>query len=272
MEDLKEDARKLLEKVLSDNYEENILVHLVQTENLVCSYPNVPEIPTNYGYVIDSTPYYLQDKGVLSILTSNEFAIQKNYEDLEQEGQYVEACRNLLGKKWEKFTKEDGIFSQLYDFYTPKSKELKEIRGLHFVVISRKKAEEWISKQNIGEHIEIPLGRDYFYENKHLKFKLADGSVDSFDFSNSKVGYPIFETFWQLWKANSKGEYTNDEIKRKYKELFKNDLDVSRLGEIISNLRSSIINRRPLIRNRIVWLHTRKKVDGKWIFKVFPLN
>lgn len=111
-----------------------------------------------------------------------------------------------------------------------------------------------------------PEERNYWYEDKQLKFRLKDGSTDQFDFSKAEISRKIFETFWYLWKSEGKGEYSKEEIIKKYKNLFKEELLNTKISEIVSNIRASIINPKETINNRIIWKFNKQKT--LWIFKI----
>lgn len=109
--------------------------------------------------------------------------------------------------------------------------------------------------------------QDYRYENKQLQFMLTDETIDSFDFSKSNEGEPIFETFYNLWKTENIGEYSLEEIKDRYKKDHGVEIRED-FSTIISNIRSSIISPKNNIKDRIIWKFDRSR--NLWIFKINP--
>ena len=94
-----------------------------------------------------------------------------------------------------------------------------------------------------------PAERDQWYEDGQLKFRLKSGGIDQSDFSKAATSKKLFETFWRLWSEDGKGEYSRSQIAQKYKELFHEDLIIGKIGEIVSNIRSSMINPKPTIKD-----------------------
>lgn len=113
----------------------------------------------------------------------------------------------------------------------------------------------------------LPIDRQYIYENQRLIFKLTDGSSDQLDFSKAKIMRKMFEAFYELWKKDSKGEYNVGEISKSYKRVNNKELDTStEIGEIVSNIRSTIIYPKYHIRELIEWKYNRAR--GLWIFRI----
>lgn len=147
-------------------------------------------------------------------------------------------------------------------------------RKINYIEITLQDLEEIrsIVKQQIGDirEIKTPEERDCWYENEQLRFRLADGGTDQFDFSKAKIARKLFEAFWFLWMGDRKEEYSREQIIKKYKELHNEDLKISKIGEIVSNIRQPIINPKKLIKDRIELKFNKQR--GLWIFKIFPLS
>lgn len=109
-----------------------------------------------------------------------------------------------------------------------------------------------------------PNERIYWYENQQLKFKLSNGSIDQFDFEKATISRKMFETFWNLWQGDESSEYTQIQVRQKYKELFGND--PGDIGKTVANIRTSIIYPKAAINGRIEWRFNRKK--QVWMFKI----
>jgi len=124
-----------------------------------------------------------------------------------------------------------------------------------------------------GTKIKHPKDRSYWYENNVFYIKLASGEVLAGDFNRSKdkkdVLRKIFEAFYKLYEADGKGEYTREEVKSKYKNLFNDEITNEKIGENVSNARSKILSR-IMKTERLQWKFDRKK--KVWIFKILPLS
>jgi len=269
MENLVFDSFRLINKILSDTYEENVLVHISQSELLTYSFPRSPEIRTCYGYVIDRTPDYLEKVGILKILIRDDYVLPYNrfstYESLKK---FYSKIQKSVSENYTKFTGEMGDFSR-FGFFSPKQKNISESsgRGLCYVVINRERAKKWIDgfKKNDDKKVNNPEERPYWYENKQLFFRLSNGSIDQLDFAKANVSRRIFETFWFLW-TDGKGEYEVDEILKKYKDVNKIDIDSGKIGELVGNIRDKIIKPKINLRDRIIWEYN--KSSKRWTFKI----
>lgn len=275
MDNIEKDSFILLDYILSHTYEDDILVHIAQNRVRRFSYDyDRVALPTIFGYIVERVPAYLEKAGILKILTSDYFVIHRS--------KYVHtntkwARLNYLVKAniqagYKKFTKQEKLL-QGYTVYKPQMMNISSIRGFNFVVIKRAKAKDWmdkIVKRVKRDKISTPQERDYYYEDKQLKFNLEGGGDDQFDFSKAEISRKLFESFWYLWKGDGKGEYTREQVVKKYKELHKEELSIGKIGEIVSNIRASIINPKPVINGRIKWKFEPRK--SLWIFKISPLK
>lgn len=157
----------------------------------------------------------------------------------------------------------------LIEVINPKFSELAQV--ITDAMNTNKSFADWIMvspESNGSQNIKVPQERDYWYEDNQLKFRLANGGVDQFDFSKAEKSQKVFETFWDLWNGNSAGEYTLIDVRSKYKEKFKTE--APDIGIIVSNVRASIINPKTMVKDRIDWRYNRK--NKKWIFKILPLQ
>ena len=113
----------------------------------------------------------------------------------------------------------------------------------------------------------LPIDRSYMYENAQLMFRLSDGSTDQLDFSRADKSRMMFEAFWDLWKKDNSGEYTIKQICDSYKRVNKEDLEmVTKIGETVTNIRSTILEPKHRIKDNIEWRFDRKR--GVWIFRI----
>lgn len=268
MQDLINDSLRLLSKILSDTYEDFILIHLAQTGLTVFSYPTVPAIPTGYGYILDRTPGFLIKEGIIQVLSQDRFVIQDykpeplNIHMNTTRANYISLAEII----YKKFSGQSISFKN-YSFYSPVNLRINAMssRGLRFVVVDRKKADLWVKNKTIGQITTSPEQRSYWYEDKQLKFRLENGGIDQLDFTTADISRKIFEVFWDLWKDGA-GIYSHSQIIERYKLLFKNNLASGKIGELVSNIRTSIIRPKPNISTRISW-----KFDHKlkvWIFTI----
>jgi hypothetical protein len=225
-----------------------------------------PEIPLSYGYTHDEAITTLQDFGVFEIGVSGMWFI----DFVEPFSRYDKPKTGIVTDQ-DKITKTcfslGYITSENAQYHEDiKDKNGKEItEGLHSVLVDVKLLSKYL---RIAEKVNNQ--RDYWYENDQLKFKLANGEVDQLDFSTTIILKKLFIVFWYLWNSDGAGRYTYNQIVSKYKELNNEDLEISRIGEIVANIRASIINRKPLIKGRLEWKFDRK--SGTWIFKIIPFN
>jgi hypothetical protein len=129
---------------------------------------------------------------------------------------------------------------------------------------------EKLNIHSVSSFESMPMNRSFNYENSQLRFRLSDGSTDQFDFSKAIKSRIIFETFWELWKKDNSGEYSIKQVAESYKLVTSNikvDSDLlSRIGEIVSNVRSTIIEPKDKIKDNIEWHFERKR--GIWIFRI----
>lgn len=268
MKNLVDDSLRLLNKILSDTYLDYLLVHIAQSRLIVFSFPVAPEIPTIYGYIVDATPNFLQKQGIITFL-SNYITLQ-DYKSLRLVGarnRGTDMLKNLLQTRYQKFTGE-SLNPTGYSFYTPSMKSIASLRGLYFVAIDRKKAVEWLNSLN--RRILSPGDRDQWYTEEKLNIKTMDGDPKQANFSRSNILIKMFETFWNLWKLNPKGEYAREEVLKMYKKLFKEEINPDKIGHDVGNIRDKIMPKEVLESKRLEWVWDKKK--KLWIFRFNPLK
>lgn len=141
--------------------------------------------------------------------------------------------------------------------------------GQMAILINKTNLKKFIDSISKSVLVDAPIDRKYWYDNRKLQFRLVDGSIDSFDFSKAEISRKLFEAFYELWRADGSGEYLITEVAQIYKKLHHEDLIVGRIGEIVSNIRHSIINPKTSISKGIEWRSNGK--GSRWIFKIHPL-
>ncbi len=172
MENLRKDAINLVKNILSDTYKENLLIHIAQL-NLQRLPSYISDRPSMiYGYRLTDTPQFLEKEGILSILCSRYFAIHdaKWVHFTGGSKRNNEMLHEIVPNKYERFTNKTFPFSA-YSFYYPQV----PLEGLHWFVINRKKALEWINKYSNEDTsnkkiIPITLPQGTKWENITLKF------------------------------------------------------------------------------------------------------
>lgn len=147
MNDLIADSLRLLNKILSDTFEEYPLVHIAQNEYVVFSFPSFSKLPTGYGCVVDRTPQFLEREGVIKVLYSGKYVIfgYKNRltmgrDRLEFEASELVRCATLYEKYVGRKIDLDG-----YSFFTEGA---VSIRGLRFIVVNGNAARSFIKKHS----------------------------------------------------------------------------------------------------------------------------
>jgi hypothetical protein len=140
-----------------------------------------------------------------------------------------------------------------------------DLNGLNLITIRERLGLPEVKKS----FFVLPQDQKYFYDHdtKALIFQLSGGSSDQFDFSRAKISRKVFEAFWNLWKKNNNGEYSRDEVCAMYKKLHNEPILPARVGEIVSNIRSTIINPKILIKDKLEWGFDQDKQC--WIFRIF---
>lgn len=273
MEDLANDALRLVSKIISDTFESYILVHIAQSEFLVFSYKSAPEVPTIYGYVIDRTPAYLENERVCKLLFSDFLLVPSTKYEYSM-GQAKKLTDIVMKKAIEpgymKFTGKN-FPPYLGLLHKPEMKGLASIRGLHLAVFSRDRCIAWIKEvqETASKPSLRPQERDYWYEDNRLNIRMIDGSVLQVNFSRAHISRTIFEVFWFLWKSNPAGAYDLSEIIDEYKKRFKDNLPTDSLGDRVSNIRATIFPPEIMSSKRVEWNYNR--IKKKWIFRLNPI-
>lgn len=120
----------------------------------------------------------------------------------------------------------------------------------------------------IGDYQKRPVqflsGQTFIYQNQVLFFKLGDDTPDSIDFSAADELRKIFESFWELKKRTAKTNFEPQEVVSMYKELFDKDIERHYLASQISNLRTTKIKPKRLLRQR--FKIDFDKASQSWIF------
>ncbi|MFZ5534606.1 MAG: hypothetical protein ACOY3M_00400 [Patescibacteria group bacterium] len=153
--------------------------------------------------------------------------------------------------------------------------EYKDNKYNYSVTIALKETNS-LSNETIRERFKLsstrslfvtPTDRSYTYENSQLIFRLTDGSTDQFDFSRADKSRKMFEAFWDLWKKDNTGRYTIKQICESYKLVNKEEIEVvTKIGETVTNIRSTIIEPKHRIKDNVEWQFDRKK--NLWIFRI----
>src|SRR5690606_39103903 len=92
------------------------------------------------------------------------------------------------------------------------------MRGQMAILVNRVALDNFLN--TVSKKIKTPTDRDSWYENKRFHLKMADDSWLQANFNKSKSMYKTFETFWNLWQSDGKGEYTRDQFAKKFKQLY----------------------------------------------------
>lgn len=268
MNNLLKDSTQLAENILDTVLPsaEWTVVNIAKHSERVFSVPGDEEVPDCFGYTFDNVPKYLEENGVIEARVPNAWFIRfydsNNRSDIPIHKAVV---KDNIG---EVARKNGYIGESMIGYYhhnnTYDENYKRIIKGSMAILINVEALRKFLKIEN------HPKDRDYWYEGEQLKFRLAGGGTDQFDFSKAKKSRKMFETFWTLWNSDASGEYQVNQIITKYKELFKETLESGRIGEIVSNIRPSIINPKPLIKDRIEWRYVHK--NKTWIFKISPLN
>lgn len=221
------------------------------------------KIPKSFGYSYDQTIFVLEKSGAFLAKTAHKWyiktAAEKDDDKLIEDNNLSEAVR-----------REKYLLTQQNLFFFPHIYHHLSYQGQHAVLINTVKLHDFIvtQAQVHTKIIQAPIERDYWYEGGQLKFKLADGSIDQLDFSKARVSKKLFEAFWSLWQSDGTGRYSSAIVIQTYMKLHKGEeLGAGRIGEIVSNIRPSIINPKITLKNRLEWQFDRK--TNEWIFKVF---
>lgn len=232
---------------------------------------NYLKIPKSYGFFQSNTPIFMLQNGAIEAATQGwwyvgicstksqfsrvfpqEFLIDEKITD------FARAKKRLTNNEMVEY-----YYNVIKDEWGPK------MHGQMAVMVSRKSLENFVNKFAKGNLAAIPVNREYWYENGIFQIKLMGGAVESIDYSNAHEDRAIFETFYELWKADGRGEYQRAEIVKMYKKISRRDLISGRIGEKVSNARNKIF-KKPLLEKRIVWGFN--KNTKLWDFKILPLN
>ena len=141
-------------------------------------------------------------------------------------------------------------------------------RGLYYIVVSRKKAEEWVNNHKAG--VIFPVGAHHFYNNGILYLKLADQSHDVLDLSKADTLRPIFESFYFLYLENGKKLFAKEELLQKHKQLTQESIDWETFGKRKSSIYGKMVKTKPVLKSRIVWEFDRR--EQKFKFEILPLS
>lgn len=245
----------------------NIALHKKDTF-LIQGYP---DIPTVFGYRFDKTTLLLEKHGVIEGKTPGLLYVRITVTD-SYYGRYILPEATIIDDiGW--IAREKGYINhdQLVEYYNDGNSFGPRMHGQAAILVSRRALELFIKQQGDKFPITSQQNQDYWYTDKQLKFRLSNGRVDQLDFSRAEFSRKFFETFWELWSADGKGEYTPKQIVDMYKRIFKGEsLREGKIGEMVSNIRSKIIAPKTLLSSRIKWSFDRQ--EKLWIFRIFPLT
>lgn len=269
MNNLLKDSTQLAESILDTVLPsaEWTVVNIAKHPEKVFSVPDDNEVPDCFGYTFDNVPKYLEENGVIEAKVPNAWFIRfydsNNRSDIPVPKAVVKDSIGEVARK-------KGYISESMIGYYHHNRAYDEnynrtIKGAMAILVNVEALKKLLQIEE-----KHPKDRDYWYEDRQLKFRLAGGGTDQFDFTKAEMSRKIFETFWTLWNSSASGEYQVSQVISKYNELFKETLESGRIGEIVSNIRASIINPKPVIKDRLEWRFDRK--NKSWIFKISPLN
>lgn len=273
--DVVQDALKLasniLKSLLSD--EKLAIVNIAIGDRGVFFFGEYPSIPQSFGYKHDKTLILLRQHGIIEgetigwwyigITKISSYLRKTLPVDLSMDDNI-----SRIARKKGQIDEDEAI-----DYYYNVSKEDAgpKMHGQVAILVNKKMLENFINSFSKSIQIKALIDRDYWYEDKQLRFRLKNGAIDQFDFSKAKVSRKIFETFFTLWQNDGVGTYRVGDIVKEYSKIFKKEyLLANRIGEIVSNIRASIINPKSLISNRIEWQFDRK--NKQWIFRISSLK
>lgn len=231
-----------------------------------------PSIPTSFGYNYDKTLLLLQKHGVIVDLAGGWWFVGiSNIPSYWTK--YIRPNLTIVNDiEWTAHDKgylaKDKCIEYYYDEHESTGPKK---HGQAAVLINVKNLNKFLTKFCNDRFIKAPSDRDHWYEHKKLNFRLTDGSTDDFDFSTADVLRKTFETFWELWIGDGVGGYTRQQIIEKYNQLFKDkELHSGLIGDRVGNIRRTILNTKPLIKNRVEWRFDFK--EKIWVFKIFDLQ
>lgn len=230
-----------------------------------------PSIPLSFGYEYNDTPTLLEQGGVILGKTVGWWYVginSKNSNWYRNRPQEIDLDGNI-----DEMAQKIGLINsdEVIEYYLniPKDDIGPRKSGQMAILINKVKLQTFIDSISKSVLVDAPIDRKYWYDNRKLQFRLADESIDSFDFSKAEISRKLFEVFYELWKGDGIGEYAVVDIAQRYKKLHHEELATNSIGEIVSNIRASIINPKPTISKGIEWRFKRK--GSLWIFKIHPL-
>lgn len=244
-------------------------IALNKSETFILS--NYFKIPKSYGFTQSNTPLFMLQNGAFEAAThgwwyigicpiNSQFSrvFPREFPLDEKITEFARVKKYLTNDEMVEY-----YYNVINDEWGPK------LHGQMAVLVSRKSLENFINKFSKGNLATIPVNREYWYENGIFQIKLTGGAMESVDYSRAKEDRAIFETFYELWKADGRGEYQVAEIVKMYRKINKRDLVSGRIGEKASNARNKIF-KKPLLEKRIIWGFN--KNTKLWDFKILPLN
>lgn len=218
--------------------------------------------PSVYGYSYDLTIFLLEKLGVIEAKSPQKWYICTSSDKSDPKiNEYDKELVSLVARE-KGYLEPDLHFVLIFLDYPDGF-----FQGHFSILVNKLKLEDFIRLHgDIKNREELsPQEMGYWYSSGQLKFRLSNGEVDQFDFSKADLSRKVFESFWNLWKGDGEGKYSKEQIIDEYKKSFGTELESGRIGEIISNIRASIIYPKKQIKNRLVWKFNRK--NQKWLFR-----
>lgn len=230
---------------------------------------NYPSIPPSFGYTQNETPNFMEDNNVTEGETSGWWYVGISKRNSQWDR--IRPQEITLDDGIESVAQEKGYIKNntIIKYYVLGDDWGPRRHGQMAILTNKNKLQAFIDKFSKGVLIDAPIDRKYWYANRQLQFRMTDGGVDGFDFSKAEISRKLFEAFYDLWKSDGVGDYAVADIAKIYKKLHHEDLIVGRIGEIVSNIRPSIINPKTSISKGIEWRS--KRTGSRWIFKIHPL-
>ncbi|MCL5409649.1 MAG: hypothetical protein M1607_02190 [Patescibacteria group bacterium] len=222
-----------------------------------------------FGYLHDKTPELLEKHHVIEGKTKGWWYVdivwnkglwgQTRPQDLAMDDNITDIARN------KGYIPKDKIVKYYFD--VPTDDLGPKMRGQMSILVNKIALKKFLNFTS--KDIKVPIDRDYWYESKRFNLKMVDGSWLQANFNRSKEMYKTFETFWNLWQSDGKGEYTSSQYVKKFKQLHNETPRSDRAGHDKGGLKSSIL-KEIFDTGRLEWSFIRKK--QLWIFKIHPLG
>lgn len=234
-------------------------------------------IATVYGYKQDKTPEFLEKYGVIEAKNEGKWYIKNvdNNDDWVKlvlpeinfvdpifitalEKDYLED--NQIPKYYYEATYWGGVPS-IYSWG-------QKLHGQMAILVNWKALESF--KVRFDNKVDEQNAKTFHYENGEFRLIRQDGSPCTLDFSKAPEYKPVFESFFLLYRDNNKKLFNRDELLKKYKELTKRDTNWRDFIKQKSSIVGKMINKKPCLKNRIIWEHD--KETDMYRFEILPLS